>query len=1029
MTTLQDITRRVQQALATASNSLSSLVRRSTTQAFNALSRSINFINNNIYSLYSNFSGQTPAQPVQVVEEDSVIGQTQQMLNLAQITTTTDQTSDGQVFEVFFDIDTSNQANVSFPLSDENTGEAIMILKQRADLRIPNNIQNAPNGYDTLLTAKFANEDNTYEFTLNFENVFINLQRIMERMSEVDLEYVAFLNQIKVMYSVKPDLAGGCGDRMVCSKYKFQKETWHFRSPKSTNNNCSIMCYIKALKLKGNIVRADAVRQKCNIPLKTMIRVDQLHLLSDYFECGHIVYNGDDKLEIIDLYKSDRSKVVELVLISEHYMYVHGEPIVYQKCYNCGKTYRNSHTCNEASASYYQQHIDHEGKNWITNSLYKKKKEKINPDNIIFFDLECFPLGEGRQHTPYGVGWFNHSYKSSYGEKAFEEFIDEIMTEKGRILCAYNGAKYDFYPLMNALLKRGVKIDKHIIANGKILMLKFNGNTVFDLCQFTQDKLEKACKNFGCQATKSSFDHSKMKSWKDVNLYRNEVEPYMMNDVKCLKELFAVFNGIVHKLEGVNITSFVTLSHMAYEIWTNTAPNRVIEVFRELEKYDVVNQSSYGGRCYPLKKETKTLYFEEVMSKEIDFDKLYHLKQYINNADATSLYSASMKGTPMCPVKYPTGPSRWSENPEQDFKDEKLGVYYVKWDCPDKKLRVAVLPVRTGDGMLQTINGGEGYYTNIDIENALSCGYTFEFTGKALVWDSSSDTVFDEYVLKWFRIKQENSGKNGNKSLRKIAKLMLNALFGKMLQRVKSDGHQFCYNIKDIWAFRRKYQIKDWMFFDSDNGRCLRLEGNLHGEKVEANIRKPRQLGAFILAYSRRLMIYYMKQIDPSLHSTIFTYHDTDSLHITGEAHQMLVEKGLYKSEEEAELGLLCNDIEDEGLIIYEKNIASKNYMYKYINNKNEIETVMKCKGIPGEDKLGDNGVLYAPELWDKATPQELKFTSFEKVKIPNKKQSELGVEAFSIRTVEKTRTFTKNPYGRMIYKDGEWYPFGYSFD
>ena len=48
------------------------------------------------------------------------------------------------------------------------------------------------------------------------------------------------------------------------------------------------------------------------------------------------------------------------------------------------------------------------------------------------------------------------------------------------------------------------------------------------------------------------------------------------------------------------------------------------------------------------------------------------------------------------------------------------------------------------------------------------------------------------------------------------------------------------------------------------------------------------------------------------------------------------------------ELGYLANDIKNgDGIIIQEINLGSKLYMYKYINNKNEIKTVTKSKGLP----------------------------------------------------------------------------------
>ena len=98
-------------------------------------------------------------------------------------------------------------------------------------------------------------------------------------------------------------------------------------------------------------------------------------------------------------------------------------------------------------------------------------------------------------------------------------------------------------------------------------------------------------------------------------------------------------------------------------------------------------------------------------------------------------------------------------------------------------------------------------------------------------------------------------------------------------------------------------------------------------------------------------MLHYMKAMDPTLTKLTFTYTDTDSLHIFGEYHQKLVNQGLIKPKNESKLGYLCSDLDDEGIIIREKNLAPKSYMYEYINNKNEVflgdKSVMKTKGIP----------------------------------------------------------------------------------
>ena len=58
------------------------------------------------------------------------------------------------------------------------------------------------------------------------------------------------------------------------------------------------------------------------------------------------------------------------------------------------------------------------------------------------------------------------------------------------------------------------------------------------------------------------------------------------------------------------------------------------------------------------------------------------------------------------------------------------------------------------------------------------------------------------------------------------------------------------------------------------------VSGEVKDEIKGAHITKPCQLGAFVTAYSRRLMLFYMKAIDGTLKRLPFTYTDTDSLHI-----------------------------------------------------------------------------------------------------------------------------------------------------
>ena len=78
--------------------------------------------------------------------------------------------------------------------------------------------------------------------------------------------------------------------------------------------------------------------------------------------------------------------------------------------------------------------------------------------------------------------------------------------------------------------------------------------------------------------------------------------------------------------------------------------------------------------------------------------------------------------------------------------------------------------------------------------------------------------------------------------------------------------------------------------------------------------------------------------MDPTLKQLTFTYTDTDSLHIFGEYYWKLRELGYIKPKSESQLGYLCADIDDEGIIINEKNLAPK------LINMNILITKMKLK-------------------------------------------------------------------------------------
>jgi hypothetical protein len=168
-------------------------------------------------------------------------------------------------------------------------------------------------------------------------------------------------------------------------------------------------------------------------------------------------------------------------------------------------------------------------------------------------------------------------------------------------------------------------------------------------------------------------------------------------------------------------------------------------------------------------------------------------------------------------------------------------------------------------------------------------------------------------------------------------------------------------------------------------------------------------------------MLDTFKVVDPTLTSLIFTYTDTDSLHITNDKLELFEKAGLLTKG----LGQVSNDCKLDGKIVFEVCLAPKNYMYVYINSKGEVKTVMKCKGIPTKHlKL---------EFFD-GREHAVKFdNSFKKINLKpvnvkdgdgTVKMTKGDCEYFDIVQVGMSRTFNKTKWTGMNSVGGQYYPF-----
>ena len=173
--------------------------------------------------------------------------------------------------------------------------------------------------------------------------------------------------------------------------------------------------------------------------------------------------------------------------------------------------------------------------------------------------------------------------------------------------------------------------------------------------------------------------------------------------------------------------------------------------------------------------------------------------------------------------------------------------------------------------------GESCYYTSVDIENAKKLGYTFEILG-GYYWEQSAD-IFSEYVNMFITAKNrlKKEGKKGGCEYL-TTKLLMNALYGKMLQKPIHDKSFYVANYDELIVKMGEYKITE---IEQVGKRWLCKGLSKDPDQKQNDINKPTHLGSFILSYSRTIMMDYTLQTNPNNEvQKMFYYTDTDALHI-----------------------------------------------------------------------------------------------------------------------------------------------------
>jgi hypothetical protein len=544
---------------------------------------------------------------------------------------------------------------------------------------------------------------------------------------------------------------------------------------------------------------------------------------------------------------------------------------------------------------------------------------------------------------------------------------------------------------------------------------------------------------------------------------------YLRKDCQALRAFCSVFFKAIAQEKGrYNPYRYMTLSQLSYTMWLNDfvdKSTRSLLVIPSEECYMSIKDATYGGRVFVGRREWKTTnpafreynvrrWVEGVLKLQTSDKKwdtltekerqallhpdhlnfthclLYNnLKphEYLVELDFFSLYPSVMYNYP-----YPVGQAEVRNDLrhsrlEMAFQGDgrlPLGIFYIDY-VPSENLFMAALPSRDEHGsLIWELRPGSGWYTSIDIENAWAAGYDIKLH-KGFVWPEGR-RIFTDYVDECMKNKIKGD-RTGNASLRNYGKLMSNSLYGKLLQSIMPHQTEIVNSKEKMEAFFEKYIWEDVKF--------LGEHVVLHGLDPKPKLTRPYQLGAFVLAYSRRENWRHFAQFDSSyiqraspcfpginpmlptvsnLHRTVLNspvYGDTDSMYVRGDqlcsSLNLKNALGHLKNEDEVDFTKNKQKGKPGGVrILWFIALTVKTYAYVYIKSDNTLHVKIASKGIK-TSLLYFNDFLKGADTFGKMKPgREVDMGGMLKGLMSK------GVEADKFSKVFATqlsRTFNKN--------------------
>lgn len=789
------------------------------------------------------------------------------------------------------------------------------------------------------------------------------------------------------------------------------------------NNNCLIECFKsldKDLKgIGGTKLSVETIRLILGVGVNEKLTLKHIPLLEQIFDVTVSVYKDERDLYFRyikgkSLYEY-RAKIIRddpVIIYGNKYcqnkiMYKDDHFDLIVRAYSakdCHCRYTGTFVGYNTSLSE-MEIVKHLSKQYrieeekLTDKSEASMKKEIS---YCFFDYETVFDPRTSFLMPYAWAFveMNDNFEITNRQVLVGDLSDNIGTKLVRLLkqlapnenqvkylIGYNNSRFDNFVLLKDALNENAYISNVRFNGNSITSMSVRGFRVRDLCRILNTSLKKGCESFKCDVIKGELEHDEVQNaymygnFKEYLKTNNtKIFEYVLKDCVSLSELFVKTRNEFSCLTDTYIEDHITLAGMSYHIFKSYLPfehcaipilNRTQDTF--------IRKAMYGGRA------------QIFHSKEI--------KQTLACIDCVSLYPYVMLNR-----EYPIGNYRYAD----DYVKNKIGVYNVVIHFQPFPL---IIPYRNQDKKkpLDWNYAGElnVVLTSVDIECLLKHGSKISIKG-GIYWEESTSDLFHLYFKDIVTMKKlqdmykKNKDPRYNPALRECCKIIMNALSGKLIQRLFEDVKCLIRNEKELNSFKKNIRQGTEKYISIGSAKIAA------GKKNDIKPNMPTIWGILIYSYSRSYMYdNVLSNINPDeIYGT-----DTDSAFLSYDAYSKLPknifgeEFGQFKEE----ILELVNHNEGEGP--YGVFVAPKCYCFYKVNRDSKEEIIKaRFKGV----NIEKDKVIIDYNLKGKALIEDIKNNKLDAKKLHDIYFEELASEHNVVQKIS-IDTFRKLANGHTI--------------